>query len=169
MGRATPLGIDLDHAPVLAGRGHHGLAFHDIVTRRLLHPDVAPGLDGGDHGEGMPVIRGRDLDDVQVLLLEHLSIVRIGARGLPGSLTRSDQFGRVGQHILVDIAETDHFRRCHLQQAEQGTLAIPAGSNQADTAGPFRGKESRIPTEGRHCHTGRTGFHEFSTVHAWTP
>src|SRR5215210_7307285 len=49
---AAPLGDDLGHPLVLAGGRDHRVAFYDIDADRLLHPDVGPGLAGGDHGQG---------------------------------------------------------------------------------------------------------------------
>jgi hypothetical protein len=48
VGRAAPLGVDLDDAVVLAGRGDHGLAFDDIDGRRFLAVDIHARLHGLD-------------------------------------------------------------------------------------------------------------------------
>ena len=71
MRRAPPLGPHLHHPAVFAGRREHGLALHHVDADRLLHLDVRARLDGGDHGEGVPVIGRGDQYDVEVFLGEH--------------------------------------------------------------------------------------------------
>ena len=71
VGRAAALRSHLHHALVLARGGDHGLAFDHIDADRLLHVDIGAGLDGGDHGQGVPVVGRGDQDDVEVLLREH--------------------------------------------------------------------------------------------------
>ena len=70
--RAAALRADLHDAAVLAGGGEHRLALDHVHADRLLHVDVGPGLDGGDHGQRVPVVGRGDEDDVEVLLGEHL-------------------------------------------------------------------------------------------------
>ena len=60
---------------VLAGRGQHGLPFPHVDADRFLNVNVHARLDGRDHRQGVPVIGCADQDDVEVLLLEQLSVV----------------------------------------------------------------------------------------------
>src|SRR5258708_23415709 len=52
----------------------------DVDADRLLAVQVRPRLARRDHRQGMPVVGGGDQDDVQVLLLEHLAVIAVGAR-----------------------------------------------------------------------------------------
>ncbi len=103
--RAAPLGADLDDALVLPGGGDHRLALDDIDANRFLHVHVNARLDGGDHGQGVPVVWRGDEDDVEVLLLEHVAVVVVGARLLLGGLPRRHDVGGVGEHLLVHVAQ----------------------------------------------------------------
>ena len=140
--RAAALRADLHDPLVLARRGEHGLALDHVDADRLLHVDVGPGLDGGDHRQGVPVVGRGDQDDVEVLLLEHLAVVGVGARLLLRGLPRGDHLGGLGQHLLVDVAQRDDLDRRDLDQPEQVALAVPAAADQADALG-CRGR--RIP------------------------
>ena len=130
--RAAPLRADLHDALVLARRGEHRLAFDDVDADRLLDVDVGPGLDGRDHRQRVPVVGRADQHDVEVLLLEHLAIVAVGARRLLRRLPRRDQLGGLGEHPAVDIAQRDDLDRRDLDQPEEVGLAVPAGADQAD-------------------------------------
>ena len=130
--RAAPLRADLHDALVLARRREHRLALDDVDADRLLHVDVGAGLHRLDHRQRVPVIRRGDEHDVEVLLLQHLAVVAVGARLLLRRLPRRDQLGRVGEHLLVDVAERDDFDRRDLDQPEQVALAVPAGADQPD-------------------------------------
>ena len=130
--RAAALRADLHDPLVLAGRGQHGLALDHVHADRLLHVDVGAGLDGRDHRQGVPVVGRGDQHDVEVLLLEHLAVVAVGARLLLRRLARGDHLGGLGQHPLVDVAQRDDLDRRHLDQAEQVALAVPAAADQAD-------------------------------------
>ena len=132
--RALALRADLHHALVLAGRGEHRLAFEHVDADRLLQIDVGAGLDGGDGVQRVPVVGRADEHDVEVLLLEHLAVVGVGRGGfwlrpLPGDLDR------LGEHVLVRIAEGDDLDRRDLHEPPQVALAVPAGADQADAAG----------------------------------
>ena len=130
--RAAALRADLHDALVLAGGGQHGLALGHVDADRLLHVDVGPGLDGGDHRQGVPVVGRGDQDDVEVLLLEHLAVVGVGARLLLRGLPAGDHVGGLGQHLLVDVAQRDDLDRRDLDEPEQVALAVPAAADQAD-------------------------------------
>ena len=130
--RAAALRADLHDALVLARGGEHGLALDHVHADRLLHVDVGAGLDGRDHRQGVPVVGRGDQHDVEVLLLEHLAVVAVGARLLLRGLARGDHLGGLGQHLLVHVAQRDDLDRRDLDQAEQVALAVPAAADQAD-------------------------------------
>ena len=83
-----------------------------------------------------------DQDDVEVLLLEHLAVVGVGARRLLRRLPVGDDLGGLGEHLLVDVAQRDDLDRRDLDQPEQVGLAVPAGADQAD---PLRLRGGRTP------------------------
>ena len=92
--RAAALGAHLHDPLVLAGRGQHGLPLGHVDADRLLDVDVGAGLDGRDHRQGVPVVGRGDQDDVEVLLLEHLAVVAVGARRLLRGLPVGDHARR---------------------------------------------------------------------------
>ena len=67
---AAALCADLHHAIVLAGGGQHRLTFDHIDTRRLLNVDIAPGFDGINHRQRVPMIRRRDQHQIEFILLK---------------------------------------------------------------------------------------------------
>ena len=66
----------LDHAMVLAHGLDHFAALEEIVRRGLLHEHVFSRLAGHDRHEGMPVIRRRNRDGVDVFVVQNLAKVR---------------------------------------------------------------------------------------------
>src|SRR5712671_1053512 len=80
------------------------------------------------------MIRGRDLDDVQVLLLKHLAVIGEGTRFLFRSLAAGDDVGRIGKHAFVDVAEGDDLDGGDLDEPEQVGLAVPAAADETDAA-----------------------------------
>ncbi len=164
---AAALGADLHDPLVLAGRGQHRLALGHVDADRLLDIDVGPRLDGRDHRQGMPVVGRGDQDDVQVLLLEHLAVVGVGARGLLRGLAVRDDLGGLGQHLLVDVAQRNDLDRRDLDQPEQVGLAVPAAADQPDALG-FPAGEARgplAPKRQSHSRGSRAGLEEFATIH----
>ena len=131
--------------------------------------DVGPGLDGGDHRQGVPVVGRGDQDDVEVLLLEHLAVVAEGPRLLLRGLARGDDLGGLGQHLLVDVAERDDLDRRHLDQAQQVALAVPAGADQADALGLLSLECPGMVSERRPGKTGRAGLKKRTTIHGTSP
>ncbi len=130
--RAAPLGADLHNAFVLPGSRHHGLPLGDVHADRFLHVDVGAGLDGRDHGQGVPVVRSADEHDVEVLFLEHVAVVAMGAWLLFRLLPLGNEVGGLGQHPAIDVAQRHDLDRGDLNQAEQVALAVPATADQAD-------------------------------------
>ncbi len=136
MRRAAALRADLDDALVFARGGEHSLAFDDIDADRLLHIDIRAGLDRGDHRQGVPVVGRGDQDDVEVLLLEHLAVIGVGAGLLLRELARGDDIGRLSEHLLIDVAERDDLDRRDLDQTEQVALAVPAAADETNALLP---------------------------------
>ena len=152
--RAAALHADLDDALVLARRRQHRLAFADVDADRLLDVDVAAGLGRRDHRQRVPVIGRGDQRDVDVLLIEQLLIVLVGARPLLRQLALGAHVGALVEQVRVGVAERHHLDRRHLQQPEQVGLAVPAGADQRDAllhvgellrVGGHRGERERGP------------------------
>ena len=134
--------------------------------------DVGPGLDGGDHRQGVPVVGRGDQDDVEVLLLEHLAVVGVGARLLLRGLAGGDHVGGLGQHLLVDVAERDDLDGRDLDEPEQVALAVPAAADQADALCLWCGecrRRGRSPAAERANPPKSPGLEEFATIHDLAP
>jgi hypothetical protein len=145
---ALALRADLDDAFVFSRRGQNRFAFNDIDADGLLQIDIGAGLDGGDRVQGMPVIGGTDQDNVEVLFLEHLAIVGVGARGLFGRLTLAGDFDGSGEHIGIGIADRYHLDGGNLDQTPQIALAVPAGANESDAFGFLLDQLGPVSAEG---------------------
>ena len=131
--RAAALRADLHDALVLAGGGEHRLALDHVHADRLLHVDVGPGLDGGDHRQGVPVVGRADQDDVEVLLLEHLAVVAVGPRLLLRRSAAAATSSAASASIFLSTSHSDDdLDRRDLDEAEQVALAVPAAADQAD-------------------------------------
>ena len=157
-GRA-PLQTDLHHAVVLARRREHGLAFQDVDADRLLAVDVGTRLARGDHRQRVPVIRRRDQDEIEFLLLQHLAVVRVQPRLLAGLLALSRQFGCGLERATVHVAQPYHLDWIDLDQAEEVDLAVPARAHDSYFAGSGGGSGARNQQQA----AGR-GAHELATV-----
>ena len=132
MRRAAALGSNLDDALVLPRCREHRLPFDHVHADRLLHPDVSARLDGGNHRQSMPVIGSVNDDNVEVLFLEHLPVVPVGARAFLGSLPLGHHVGRAVKRLLIDVAQGYDFDGCDLDQAEEVALAVPARPDDSD-------------------------------------
>ena len=136
--RAAALGADLHDPLVLAGGGEHGLALDHVDADRLLDVDVGPGLDGGDHRQGVPVVGRGDQDDVEVLLLEHLAVVGVGAR-----------------RLLRRLPVGDHARRprrassCRRRRARRPRPARPGSAGTGRTCRTSRSRSGRRASAAR--------------------
>ena len=167
--RAAALGTDLHDAAMLPRGGHHGLAFDDIDADRLLHVNIGPGLDRGDHRQRVPVVRRGHEHDVEILLGEHLAIVAIGARLLLGLLPGRHHVGGLAQHVLIDIAERHDVDRRNLNQPKEVTLAVPTAADQADALLLLRGDGAgRASGQGRVRQSGSARLEERATMHGPT-
>src|SRR5262249_1142496 len=96
------LGADLADPVELPGGSQHDRAFLDVVAGRLLAVHVLAVLHGPDGHQGVPVVRGGDGDDVDVLVLDHPADVLLVLRGFP--LRRFDPLHRVADDCLVAVA-----------------------------------------------------------------
>jgi hypothetical protein len=75
MRRAAALHADLHH-PLEFRRGRqHRRTFDHIHTGWLLHVNVRPRSNRFDHRQRVPMVRGFDQHDVEVLLRQHLPVV----------------------------------------------------------------------------------------------
>ena len=117
-----------DHdAVVLAGGLDHPLAFVDEERHRLLDVDVLAGGAGHDGVQGMPVVRRRDDDALDVLVLVHLPEIAV-ALGV-GTL-------HVRQTLvhprLVAVAHAQQFDILELLEIRDVLLADQAESDDPD-------------------------------------
>ena len=76
---AASLSADLDDSVVLAGCGQHRLAFDHIDADRFLNVDVCTVFDRFDHRQSVPVVGGRNQDDIEIFLGEEFAIIRVGS------------------------------------------------------------------------------------------
>ena len=114
------------------------------------------------------MVRSRDQDDVEVLLLEHLAIVGIGARSFLRGLSAGDDFRSLGQHLLVDVAERDDLDGRDLNEAEEVGLAVPAAADQADPLCLVAGESGCVFAADRKRQAcGRRGVEKVATVHGF--
>ena len=144
--RAPPLRPDLHDPLVLAGRGDHRLALDHVDADRLLDVHVGPGLHGGDHGQGVPVVGGRDQDYVEAAGLEHRPVVGISLGRLLRGLPTGDDPRGLGEHRRVDVAERNDFHRRDLDEPQEVALAVPAAADQPDPPGPEGRQVEARPT-----------------------
>ena len=131
MRSALALGADLHDALVLARGGEDGFALEDIHADGLLQIDIRAGFNGGDGLQRVPMVGRADEDDIELVFLEHLAVVAVGARRLLRFLPLGGNLHRAGQHLLVRIAKRDDLDGRHLQEAPEIALAIPTGSRSA--------------------------------------
>ena len=135
MGSAPALHADLDHALVPARRVQHGLTLADVDGGGLLDVHVSARLKRGDRGEGMPVIRSADDDDIQVFFGEHFPVITVGTRRFARLLPLADQLRGAFEHPGINVADRDHIDGRYLHQPEHVAFAIPARADQADAPG----------------------------------
>ena len=114
--------------------------------------------------------------DVEVLLLEHLAVVAVEPRPLLATSAAGDDVGRLGELLLVDVAQRDDLDRRDLDQAEQVALAVPAAADQADAlgllVGDLLGDEALLrggAAARRDTGSGGRGGDELAAVHGEAP
>src|SRR5262245_53127582 len=95
------LGAYLNDAAVALGGAHHGAAFLDGETRRLLDIDVLASLARQDGHERMPMVGCGDEDGVHILVFEQTAeiLVELG--------TPADACGGLIEPGGIDVAEGD--------------------------------------------------------------
>ena len=85
--RSRPLlNADLHYSPVPPGGLHHEPPFANGGGNRFLYVHVFAGFAGVNRDQGMPVIRSRDHNDVDVLAIENAAVIGIGVSALSGGL-----------------------------------------------------------------------------------
>jgi hypothetical protein len=157
-GAAVDVFDDFAHARVGAGLGA-GLddfavgtrgfddfaAFPNVVGNRLFAINIFAGLNGPDGGEGMPVIRRGDADDVEVFFLEEFADVAEGFDGGSGfgGTVGGGFFGiflnareAFAHDIFVHVAKGDHAGAGGFAEAiDVGfAAAVEADGGDADVA-----------------------------------
>jgi hypothetical protein len=80
--RALSLRPDLNHPPKLARRIEHRLAFAHIAADRLLAIHVRARLHCCNPMQCVPMIRRAHEHDIEVFLLQHLTVIAVRARFL---------------------------------------------------------------------------------------
>jgi hypothetical protein len=91
---------DLDDAVVFLGSLYHSAAFGDARRGRFLDVHVLARLTGPNRCQGMSVVRQRDADAVDVLVVKYAAEVRFGFR-----IAAGNHFGPVSEKRLVAVAE----------------------------------------------------------------
>ena len=81
------------------------------------------------------MVRGTDEHDVEVLLLEHLATIRVGARFLLRFLPLAGDLHGAREHLLVHVTNRDDLDRRDLDEPPEVALSIPAGADQTDPLG----------------------------------
>ena len=76
-----------------------------------------------------------DDHDVAVLFLDEFPVVAVGAGLLLRYLPLADEVGRLGQHLLVHVAQRDDFDRGDLDEPEEVEFAVPSAADHADPEG----------------------------------
>ena len=152
--RAAPLRPDLHHALVFPRRRQHRLAFRHVHADRLLAPDIGARLHGGDRRQRVPVIRRPDQHDDRGPSRRASSGSREYVRGFFFDAWRvRDEIRRVGEHLLIHIAERHHLHRRDLNQPQKVGLAVPSRADQSGAKRlrlrKFQGAKARGPRRWR--------------------
>src|SRR5688572_10236629 len=99
-GLGTALSAGLDDFVILARGFDDFSTLPYVVGDRLFHIDIFAGLHCPDRGESMPVVWGRDGNDVDIFIIEETPNVGVrGGSGAPGFVDF------VAENFLVGIAE----------------------------------------------------------------
>ena len=119
----------LDDALVAVGELDQELAFAIDVRGRLFDVDVLAGLQGTQRDRAVPVVRRRDEDGVDVLVVEHAAEIFDGAWG--AALGFLHDAGGLGQAIGIDVAQGGDRR------------IAPAGERSGEGSRPAAGADHR--------------------------
>jgi len=96
--RTAALRADLHYPAILPRRGPASPLPSAISTLMgFCTQTSAPDSTAANHGERVPVVRGCNLDDVEIFLLEHFTVIGEGTRLLPRSLAAGDDVGSLGE------------------------------------------------------------------------
>lgn len=117
---AAPLGSHLADAVVARGGVAHGAAFGDAGGEGLFDIDVLAGLEGGDRGQGVPVVRRADETGVDIVPLNHAPEI-LHRCGSPAPQL-FDAVGGDGNAVVVDVAN-------------HGDFGVGVGEERGDIAG----------------------------------
>src|SRR5262249_8555792 len=125
-------GAVLHDAVVLAGRLDGDAALADVVAARLLDVDVLAGGAGPDRHQRVPVVGGRDGDDVDVPILQRLADVLLGPGGVAAHLL--DLPDALPERPRVRVDQADDLDVLHGGEgADVGAApAVEAGHGDAD-------------------------------------
>src|SRR5690349_15801595 len=83
----------------------------------------------------MPMVGCADKNNIELILCEHFSVIAVKFRHLSRLLTFAHEVSGCSEEIAINITQTYHIDRSHLDQAEKITLAVPTRSNQANFPG----------------------------------
>ena len=110
-GRSHPLGRTglsphLDDSAMLFHRGHHPLAFDNVVAVGLLDVHVLPGQAREDRRDRMPMIGRADDDRIETLVVDQLP--KVGDYLRLGSLILLNRRDRLPELAGVEVRQSDH-------------------------------------------------------------
>jgi hypothetical protein len=150
VGRALPLGADLDHPAQPPGRRQDRLPLEHVHADRLLQVDVGAGLHRRDGVERVPVVGRAHEHDVELVSGEHLPVVAVGAgrrcRGRLPLLRDRDRFREV---VAIGIGDRHDLDRRDLHEPPEVALAVPARPDQPHPPRLGDGGQPRLPEERR--------------------
>jgi hypothetical protein len=132
MGRVvTEVLEDAKRLGARARRGRDGVVLGKRAGRRLLQRDVLAGRQCGDRVLGMHVMRGEDVDRIDVRVLEQAAVVAVDALGRP--------LGRTARREReVAVADGDNTRARVLEVTETLEIGDAAAADDADAnVSPF--------------------------------
>ena len=125
------MSADLHDAVGVACGFYHRDAFKDRVADRLFDIHVGSGFDGGDHNQGVPMIRRGNDDDLRLLLVEQLTVIAIVLELIAGQLAHLLS-GQV-ELVLIDVAHCDEFALIGAQRFAQDVLSPPAATDECSS------------------------------------
>ena len=150
------------HDAVIFARGlHHPLTFVDEYGHRLLDVNILARRAGHDRGQRMPVVRGRDDNALDILVLVHLPEIAVAlGMGVPGVrqaclqaglVTIADpndvgfgaQFLEVGDVLLADQAEADEADADAFVRAEHAAVRCRRQRGRPNKRAPCRSARRR--------------------------
>src|SRR5439155_15477588 len=128
--------------------------------------DIGASFEGGDGGQGVPVVRGADDHDVEVLRLEHRAEVGEGRGAALGAFL--DLVGGGAEHLAVHVAQGGHFDVGFAHGVAAVDHAVPAAADDAEAVGlGLVGGNSGFGGQGGSG--GGGGGQEFAAVHGRDP